>query len=365
MSSKSIKYVPALCRHLLLNKVMKLKKFLICAACFLSLTGCGKRNITSDLGKYTDRNVFAMDTFMTMRAYGDNGEDALKKAEKKITDLESMLSVTSENSDIQRINSSDGTPVQVSDETAEIISQAVKFGDETDGALDITLYSVLRAWGFTSENFRIPGDDELAGLLKNVDYSRVAVDGDIVTIPADFQIDLGSVAKGYTSDAVIDVLRENGVKSAVVSLGGNVQTLGKKPDGSQWKVAVRNPFVPDRDMCVLEIGESAVITSGNYERFFTGDDGKKYWHILDSADGYPADNGLVSVTIIGDSCLYCDALSTALFVMGTDDAVKFWREKQDFDMILVTDTGEIIYTNSNNYTLKNLSDMPAEVISND
>ena len=269
------------------------------------------------------------------------------------------------NSDIRRINISHGTPVEVSGETAEIIKEAIRIGNETDGAVDITLYSVLQAWGFTGDKYRIPSDNEITDLLNFVDYSKVSVKENTVMIPEGFQMDLGAVAKGYTSDAVIDTLKKNGVKSAVISLGGNVQTLGKKPDGSRWKVAVRNPFSPESDMCVLEIGESAVITSGNYERYFTGEDGKKYWHILDANDGYPADNGLVSVTVIGESGLYCDALSTALFVMGKDKAIEFWDRKQDFDMILVTDNKEIIYTKSINYSFKNLTDMSVEVIPHD
>lgn len=350
---------------MLLNMYMILKKIFICAMCLVTLTSCGKRNISSYGAKSADRNVFAMDTFMTMRAYGSNGEDALKKAEQKIIRLESILSATAENSDIQRINSSCGSPVEVSPETAEILREAVRIGSETNGALDVTLYSVLCAWGFTQNEFRIPEDDKIAELLEFVDFRSISVDGRTVTIPNGFQLDLGALAKGYTSDTVIDTLRENGVESAVVNLGGNVQTLGEKPDGSRWKIAVRDPFSPENDMCILETGETAVITSGNYERFFIGEDGRSYWHILDSADGYPADNGLVSVTIIGESGLYCDALSTALFVMGRDRAVEFWNKKRDFDMILVTDSHEIIYTQSIDYSFENLSEMSAEVIVND
>ncbi len=348
-------------RHLLL-KINMLKTILISFLCFVSLTGCGKRSIAPDKNSATDRSVFAMDTFMTMRAYGEDGGAALEKAEKRITELESLFSVTMENSDIQRINSANGISVSVSEETAELIGEAVRFGDETDGALDITLYSVLREWGFTEDEFHVPDADSIAGSLEYVDYSRVLVDVQTVTLPAGFQIDLGALAKGYTSDAVIDILRENGVDSAVISLGGNVQTLGRKPDGSRWKIAVRDPFAPESDMCVLETGETAVVTSGSYERFFIGDDGKKYWHILDPSDGYPADNGLVSVTVIGKSGLYCDAMSTALFVMGKERAVEFWSKNKNFDMILVTDSKEIFYTKSKEYAFENLTEMSAEVL---
>lgn len=339
-----------------------LKTIFIVFFCLISLVGCGKRSIDPDMNRASDRSLFAMDTYMTMRAYGDSGEEALEKAEEKINFLESILSVTAENSDLQRINNADGSPVTVSEETAELIGEAVRFGNKTDGALDITLYSVLLEWGFTGDEFCIPDADSLAGSLEYVDYSKVLTEGQTVTLPAGFKIDLGALAKGYTSDAVIGILRENGVKSAIISLGGNVQTLGRKPDGSRWKIAVRDPFAPESDMCILETGETSVVTSGNYERFFIGDDGKKYWHILDPSDGYPADNGLVSVTVIGESGLYCDALSTALFVMGKERAVEFWRENKNFDMILVTDSKKIFYTKSKAYEFENLTEMSAEVV---
>ncbi len=329
------------------------------------LTGCGKRSVSSSAEIVSDRNVFAMDTFMTMRAYGRSGENALEKAENRIHELEALLSVTAEGSDIQRINNSGGVPVEVSSETGEVISEAVKIGNETNGALDITMYSVLRAWGFTEDEFRIPEEAEIAGLLEKLDYSRVSIDGRTVALPDEYQLDLGALAKGYTSDKVIETLKKNGVESAVISLGGNVQTLGEKPDGTKWNIAVRNPFFPETDMCILQTGETAVITSGNYERFFIGENGRKYWHILDPDNGYPAENGVVSVTVIGKSGLYCDALSTALFVMGKDRAVEFWMEKQDFDMILVTYTQEILYTKGIKSGFTNLTEMHSEVIGYD
>ena len=156
---------------------MIFKKILICAVCTAILTGCEKRSISSVTENYSDRNIFAMDTFMTIRAYGDNGDEALKSAEQRIKYLESVFSVTAENSDIHRINVSDGSEAEVSEETAELLSQAVRLGNETDGALDITLYPVLNAWGFTADEFRIPDSDEISELLEYVDYSEISVDG--------------------------------------------------------------------------------------------------------------------------------------------------------------------------------------------
>ena len=336
----------------------------------LCMTGCSVNSgadTADSIAKKHTADIFAMDTYMTLTAYGDGAEAALSAAKDEILRLESIFSVTLEGSEVSAINASAGTPVSVSTDTAETVAAAHRYGELTGGALDVTLYPVLREWGFTTGDYHIPTYDTLEVLLKNVDYKSVQSDGVSVTIGAGQQIDLGALAKGYTGDRMISVLRENGVNSAIVSLGGNVQALGRKPDGSEWTVAVTDPFSPERNMCTLKIADEAVITSGDYERYFIGEDGKRYCHIMDPADGYPADNGLVSVTVIGSSGIMCDALSTALFVMGTDDAVGFYRTMQDktdapFDLILVTDDGRMLYTEGIADSFTNESTMNAEVI---
>jgi len=317
-------------------------------------------SVTESGGDAQNLDVFAMNTYMSMKAYGDNAQKALDDSRKLIMRLESELSVTDEGSCIYELNKNGkGT---VTDSAAVLINKAVEIGDRTGGALDISLYPVLKEWGFTTEDYHIPDDKILADLLSNVDYKSISISGNEVTLPENVQIDLGALAKGYTSDSIMEQMSADGVDSAIVSLGGNVQAIGGKPDGSAWKVSVRDPFAPDTDMCIVEIKDKAVITSGNYERFFTGDDGKNYWHIIDPADGYPADNGLVSTTIIGDSGLECDALSTAFFVAGKDKAVDYWRSDRSFDMILVSDDGKIYYTEGIADSFKNISSMEAEVL---
>ena len=310
-------------------------------------------------------DFFAMDTFMSLKAYGEGAQKALSDTEERIKQLEELLSVTKPESDISRLNSGNGRTA-LSQETSGILRGALGFCESTAGALDITLYPVLRAWGFTTGEYRIPEQSELDELLQKVDYRSVSVDGDTASLPDGTMIDLGSVAKGYASDCAADIMRENGVTSALINLGGNVQTVGTKPDGKLWKVSVRDPYAPDRDMCIVEVSDKAVITSGSYERYFTGEDGRDYWHILDPADGCPADNGIVSATIIGSSGFMCDALSTAVFVMGADRAVSYWQESSDdFDMILVTDEHEILCTEGISGSFTNTSDMKAEVVSRD
>lgn len=336
---------------------------LIAIICLLNITSCSaKRGAADDRTVSRSRDIFAMDTYMNLKAYGSSADEALDAASERIYGLDKILSVTNESSDVCRLNSSGGLSVALSEDTVFLLNAAKKYGGMTGGALDITLYPVLREWGFTTGEYRIPSAERLAELLCNVDYTKVEISGTSAALPADFQVDLGALAKGYTSNEAARILKENGVDSAIMNLGGNVQAVGSKPDGSDWRVAVRDPYAPDTDMCVVDIADKAVITSGNYERYFTGDDGRSYWHILDPSDGYPADNGLVSVTIIGDDGLMCDALSTAFFVAGKDIAADIWRETGGFDMILVTDEAEILYTEGISDSFENISSMPAEVI---
>lgn len=289
------------------------------------------------------KDIFAMDTYFALKAYGPEGEEALELCEDKVQELEAVLSVTREGSDVWKLNAGEG--ITVSEDTFRLVQKALELCEETEGALDITLYPVLREWGFTTDAYRVPEAQELKELLEKVDYRTVDTDvaGYSVLMPESGELDLGAVAKGYTGDCLLEILQECGVMSAMVDLGGNVQVLGSKPDGSPWKVAVRNPLDTGSEIGVLEITDKAVITSGGYERYFE-ENGERYWHILDPEDGYPADSGLLSVTIVGDSGVRCDGLSTALFVMGKDEAADFWRQAGDFEMILVTEEGQLYIT---------------------
>jgi thiamine biosynthesis lipoprotein len=302
-----------------------------------------------------------MDTYMNVRVYSDD-ETLLDDSESRITQLESLFAVNVEGSDLWNVNHANGETTTVSDDTAQTLSTALEVCKATNGALDVSIYPLLKAWGFTTGEYSVPTQETIDSLLANVDYSQVVLNGNEVTIPQNYEIDFGAVAKGYTSDSLIENFRANGVQSAIVNLGGNVQTLGTKPDGSLWNVAITNPFSPSEELGILSIESKAVITSGNYERYFTDDDGNRYWHILDTSTGYPADNGLVSVTIVGDSGTMCDALSTALYVLGTDKAIQYWESNPNFGMVLVTDDKSIYITQDLTDTFQNLTDYNLEVL---
>lgn len=317
----------------------------------ISFTACGQPKARSI-------DLFAMDTFMTLKVYTDR-DDLVNEAKSEIQRLEALFSATREGSDISRLNS-DGS-AEVSDDTARLVSQALEYCELTGGALDISIYPLVRLWGFTTGEYRVPGEKEITDELKLVDYTKIKVDGNRITLGEGMSIDLGAVAKGYTGDRLCELLREGGVTSAVLNLGGNAQTIGSKPDGSDWRVGVRNPFSPDENMLIVGVSDCAVITSGNYERYFVGYDGRHYCHIIDPKTGKPSGSGIVSMTIIGKNGLKCDALSTALYILDEERAVGLWRESDDFEMIFVTADKRLKVTEGVD-VVSNLSGLEIEVI---
>ena len=305
------------------------------------LTGCSAP--AEEMQQPVERSLFAMNTYMTFTAYGEDAQAALQEAEECIQQVEGLWSVTDEDSEIYQANHSGGQPVTVSEETAEIISFALEMAQRTGGALDPTIYPVLTAWGFTTDSKQVPSQQRITRLLEQVGYDRIRLNGTELTVPDGMELDLGAVGKGYTADLVTEILRRHGVTSALISLGGNIQAIGSRPDGSDWRLGIRAPW-ESGNLGVLTVSDAAVVTSGGYENYFDDEQGNIYWHILDPSTGYPADSGLQSVTIVGREGRMCDALSTALFVMGAQSAEQYWRENGGFEMLLVTDSGEILIT---------------------
>lgn len=287
-------------------------------------------------------DLFAMDTAMTLTAYGDHAGEALEAAKSEIERLDALFSISSESGDIYALNRDHAATLH--GDTQTLLERALEVSDSTNGIFDCTIEPVMDAWGFTTQNYRVPSADELQQMLTHVDYKQVRQNGSDVSIPADVQVDLGGIAKGYTSDRIMQVFADNGVTSGIVSLGGNVQALGCKPDGSKWRVAVQDPNDEGENFAVVEIADEAVITSGGYQRYFE-EDGATYHHIIDPRTGYPADSGVISSTIISHDGTLADGLSTSLFIMGVDDALDYWRaHKEEFDAILMDKDGTVYIT---------------------
>ncbi len=334
---------------------MKKFKYFFAVLILAAVSSCGAVPETE-----ASRELFAMDTIISVKAYGQRSEEAVNAAADRLKELEDLFSVTDINSDIGKLNTLGSA--NVSDDTAYVISEAANVCESTDGALDITIYPVLREWGFTTGNMHVPSEEDIASALAKTGYRDIGISGNTVTLPEGYMLDLGSCAKGYSGDEMLEVMSELGINSALVNLGGNVQTLGSKPDGTEWSVGIANPFSPNELLGVLQIHDKSVITSGGYQRYFTDDDGKVYIHILDPRTGHPADSGLVSVTVVGDRGIMCDALSTALFVMGKERAVGYWRGKGGFDMVLVTGDGTVYITEKIADSFRNSSGFPVEII---
>ena len=309
-------------------------------AVLTAFSGCGRTNLEA---QEAENSFFAMNTYMTFTAYGEQAEDALVDARVRVEEVEALWSVTDEGSEIYRANHSGGEPVNVSEETAELVSFALEMAEKTDGALEPTIYPVLRAWGFTTDTKQVPSQEEINALLGDVGHEKITLDGTLLTVPEGMELDLGAVGKGYAGDLAAEAVRARGIECAILSLGGNIQAVGSRPDGTDWRVGLRSPW-EDGTLGVLRVSDQAVVTSGGYENYFEDEDGNVYWHILDPETGYPAKSGLLSVTIICTQGRLGDALSTALFVMGPQKAEEYWRENGDFEMILVTEEGEILIT---------------------
>lgn len=313
---------------------------------FLLLPGC------STEPEKASSQIFAMDTVMSLTIYGtnsgsDSAQAALEAATSKIYLLQDQWSATDQSSEIYTLNHAGGAWTALSDSTVSLLTQALDLCAKTDGALDITAYPAVSAWGFPTGEYRIPAPEELEHLVSLIDYTAVEVDPQTSQgrLPDGMGMDLGAVAKGYTGDLLAQMMQTRGIQSALLDLGqSSIQAIGAKPDGSPWRVGIQDPD-GDSYLGVLEISDLAIGTSGGYQRFFE-QDGQRYWHILDPSTAAPARSGLTSVTVVSPSGVLCDGLSTALFVMGLEKGADFWRAHAElnFDVIFISDDGSISIT---------------------
>ena len=286
----------------------------------------------------------SMNTFMKVQAYGERAEEANSVAQKYIGDLEATISVTKPESDIYKINHAESFPVKVSDQSVRLINIALGISKMSDGAFNPCLYPVSSTWGFTKKQYRIPEQSEIEEKLKLCDYKKVRIDGNDVYMEPGMSFDLGGIGKGFAGDEAAKKMKEFGIESALLDLGGNIQLIGGKPNGDPWTVGIKNPFDKDSIVGTLSAKDVAIITSAGYERYFEGPDGHKYIHIFDGTTGCPVENDLVSTTAIAESGTYCDGLSTTLYVLGLEKSIKLWKEHRDFDFILITQDKKIYIT---------------------
>ena len=295
---------------------------------------CGGCASDKDLPKLSEVG-FYLDTVITLTAYTEDRQ-ALKDALAECGRYEQLLSRTAEGSDVWRINHANGAPVEVSDDTAAILRCAARIGDLSGGAFDVTIAPVSTLWDFTSGTAVLPDAEEIARAAEQVDYTKIELDGNTVTLPAGMMIDLGGIAKGYIADRIKAYLEGRGVRYAILSFGGNIVAIGaKKPDGSEWKVGIQDIDKPTGEhMLVARNTGGSTVTSGIYERGFELD-GIRYHHLLSSETGWPVQNELASVTIFSESSMEGDALSTTAFVLGTQDGLKLIESLDGIEAVFI------------------------------
>lgn len=315
----------------------------LCAAMLVPLTGCGET-------RESQREVYAMDTVMTLTAYGKNANAGLRAAESIILSMDNALDPELSTSTVYAINHAQGASTVVSGQIAKMISTAYTVYKQSEGALDLTLYPLVKRWGFIDGKYYVPTGEEIAEDLSRLCFDKLVLSSFpasgsySVSIPSYGEMSFASVAKGCAADNAVEAMRQAGVTSGIISLGGNVQTLGLRPDGSEWRVAVQDPANTASYLGVVSVGETAVVTSGGYQRYFTDSRGTTYQHIINPASGYPVTNTLQSVTIICPDGTLADCLSTAMYVLGESRAINYWRTYGGFEMILVTKESKIICT---------------------
>lgn len=294
-----------------------MKKWLAVALVLcLLLSGCGQKE------EVAYQTLFCMDTVMDLRIWGPEREKAMADIVAMLGQLEKTWSVTDEDSALAAYNRGQA---QLDDAQRALLARAEELCRMTDGAFDPKLGGLVALWGFYDDAYRVPSEAEIRqGKTQQL-------------------WDLGAVIKGYAGDLAVEILKGYDVDRAILNLGGNIQTYGQKPDGEAWNVGIQNPNGGQHIGALAVQGTVAVVTSGDYQRFFESE-GKRYHHILDPQSGSPAESGLRSVTVVCAEGMMADALSTALFVMGLEQAVAHWREHGNYEAVFLLADGRIFAT---------------------
>lgn len=318
----------------------QLSRFILLCMVMVLLCGC---SITTK--EPLSKTGFHFDTVITITLYDSKDEELLNTCFDYCKEFENLISRTIETSEISMINHANGQPVEVSDTTIDLLKKGIEFGELTDGAFDITIAPLSELWDFKNNPGNVPSEADINEALSHVDYKNIVIDGNTVTLKdPDAAIDLGGIAKGYMADQLKEYLLSEGITSAIINLGGNVLTVGTKPDGTAFHIGIQKPFDEQNDTITsVSVKDSSVVTSGSYERYFEVND-TIYHHILNTDTGYPCDNELLSVTILSEESIDGDALSTSCFALGLEEGQKLIQSIEGVDALFVTKDFEIIDT---------------------
>ena len=309
------------------------------------LGGCSKDNKSTEP---LSRSEVLMGTVVTVSLYDSNDEAILDKVFNKVKDLESILSINENGTLVDEINEEAGIkPVKVDNDTYNIVKKGIEYSNLSNGLFDISVGPIVKLWNIGLPEARVPSQEEIDEKLPLIGYSDIEIDDTNKTIflkRKGMIIDLGGIAKGYTADVISNILTEEGVKSAIINLGGNVFAHGSKVNGDDWKIGIQNPFTERGGIIgTITTSNKSVVTSGIYERYIE-QDGVKYHHILSPFTGYPYDNEIAGITIVSDKSVDGDALSTSVFAMGVEKGMEFVNTLDGIDAIFITKDYKVYIT---------------------
>lgn len=291
--------------------------------------------------KITKVTAFLMDTLITIEIEDTDKKNLIANEGIEIMQtLQDKFDVNISSSDIAKINISAGiNPVEISEDTLELLRESIRISELTRGAFDITIGALTREWGFTDGNYKVPNDREIKDRLKLVNYKDIKIyDSRVELVRRGMFLDLGGIAKGYAVDKVYKFLKNKGVKRAIINAGGTIRTVEKDPK-RVWRIGIKDPTGNKDILGVLHLDSGlAVATSGDYERYFVKD-GIKYHHLLDPKTGYPS-RLCKSVTVVSRSAVEADAMSTAIFILGPKEGLSL-AEKLGIDVVIVDSKGNV------------------------
>lgn len=310
---------------------------LVCAVTLFTMAGCKKAP------EPVTRSGFLLDTVVRITIYDKEDTKLLDGCFEKIAEYEKIFSRTDENSELYKINHRGVSSLEVSEPMRELTEKGLYYCGLSGGAFDIAIAPLTELWDFKSPDKSVPLEADIEAARLKCDYRSVSLSGNTISFAGpDTMLDFGALAKGYIADKISGYLKENGVKSAVINLGGNVLCVGRKPDGEAFKIGVRKPFSDETVRTVSADGLS-IVTSGVYERYFE-ENGVLYHHILNPETGYPYNNGLYSVTVLSESSLDGDGFSTLLFSLGLEDGMRLVNSIDGVEAFFITEDNEVHYS---------------------
>lgn len=319
-----------------------MKKKLIMILCIaIVLSGCNSVEAVRD--EDYSRTGFVLGTIVTIKLLENGSEEVLDQIFQRLTDIENYMSVNIETSDVAMLNKNQ--TYTVSEDTYEVIKAGIAYGQLSEGKFDISLGPIINLWQIGTEFERVPSQEEILEQLSYVDYRNIQLgDGYEVTILPGASIDLGGIAKGYAADEVEKILIENNINKAIINLGGNIKVIGSKSDDTPYNIGIQGPEeLRNEYLGIVEVSDKTVVTSGDYERFFI-EDGIKYHHIFDTSTGYPYETEVAAVTVITDSSMSADALSTILFASTIEDGIALCKSLSGVECIYVTKDRKLYFS---------------------